>query len=60
MKLFKQIFMVRFIKILEGISSIEEAATSWSVLTKAEKYAQKINEDYHKVYTSSVILLNVN
>ena len=27
MKLFKLIFMVRFIKVLEGISSIEEIAT---------------------------------
>ena len=60
MKLSKLIFMVRFIKILEWISSIEEAATSRSVPMRAEKYAQKINEDCHKVYTSSDFLVYVN
>ncbi len=42
MKLSKLIFMVRFIKILEWISSIEEAATSRSVPMRAEKYAQRL------------------
>ena len=60
MKLFKLIFMVRFIKILEWIWSIEEGATSRLVPMNAAKGAQKINEDYHKVYTSSKILLNGN
>ena len=41
--------MVRFINILEWISSIEEATTLRSVPMKAEKDAQKINEGYHKV-----------
>ena len=35
--------------ILEGISSIEEAATFRSVPMRAEKYTQKINKDCHKV-----------
>ena len=52
--------MVRFIKILERIWSIEEGATSRLVPMIAAKDARKINEDYHKVYTSSIILLNVN
>ena len=52
--------MVRFIKILEWISSVEEAATYRSVPMRAEKDTQKINEDCHKVYTSSHLLLNVN
>ena len=60
MKSFKLIFMVRFIKILERIRSIEEGATSRLVPMIAAKDARKINEDYHKVYTSSMILLNVN
>ena len=60
MKLFKLIFMVRFIKILEWIWPIEEGATSRLVPMIAAKGTQKINEDYHKVYTSSIILLNVN
>ena len=60
LKLFKLIFMVRFIKILEGISSIEEAATYRSVPMIAKKYTQKINKDCHKVYTSLGSLLNVN
>ena len=60
MKLFKLIFMVRFIKVLEGISSIEEVATSRSAPMRAEKYTQKINKDCHKVYSSSDSLLNVN
>ena len=60
MKLLKLIFMVRFIKILEWISSIEEAATSGSVPMRGEKDARNINKDCHKVYTSSDYLLNVN
>ena len=52
--------MVRFIKILEWISSVEEAATYRSAPMRAEKDTQKINEDCHKVYTSSHLLLNVN
>ena len=60
MKLFKLIFMVRFIKVLEWISSVEEAATYRSVPMRAEKDIQKINKDCHKVYTSSHFLLNVN
>ena len=60
MKLFKLIFMVRFINIAEQICSIEEGATSRLVPTKADKDARKINKDYHKVYNSSDLLLNVN
>ncbi len=60
MKLLKLIFMVRFIKVLEGISSVEEAATSRSAPMRAEKYTQKINKDCHKVYTSLYSLLNVD
>ena len=60
MKLSKLIFMVRFINILEQVWPIEEGATSRLVLMKAVKDAQKINEVYHKVYTSSHYLLNVN
>ena len=45
--------MVRFIKILEQICPIEEGATIRLVPMKAGKDAQKINKDYHKVYTSS-------
>ena len=60
MKSFKLIFMVRFIKIPEGISSIEEVATLRSVPMRAEKYTRKINKGCHKVYTSSDSLLNVN
>ncbi len=60
MKSFKLIFMVRFIKILERIRSIEEGATSRLVPMIAAKDARKINEYYHKVYTSSKIILNVN
>ncbi len=53
MKLFKLIFMVRFIKILEWISSVEEAATYRSVPMRTGKGTRKINEDCHKVYTYS-------
>ena len=60
MKLFKLIFMVRFIKISEHIWPIEEGATSRLVPTKAVKDARKINEYCHKVYTSSFLLLYVN
>ena len=60
MKLSKLIFMVRFIKISEWISSIEEAATSRSVLMRATKDTRKINKDCHKVYTSSDSFINVN
>ena len=49
MKLFELIFMVRFIKILEGISTIKEGATIRLVPMRAEKYTQKINKDCHKV-----------
>ncbi len=49
MKLSKLIFKVRFIKISEGISSIEEAATFRSVPMRAEKYTRKINKDCLKV-----------
>ena len=52
--------MVRFIKISEWISSIEEAATSRSVLMRATKDTRKINKDCHKVYTSSDSFINVN
>ena len=52
--------MVRFIKVLEGISSVEEAATSRSAPMRAGKYTQKINKDCHKVYTSLYSLLNVD
>ena len=44
-KLFKLIFMVRFIKVLEGISTVEEVETSRSAPVRAEKYTQKINKD---------------
>ena len=70
MKLFKLIFMVRFIKVLEWISSIKEAATLRSVPMRAEKDTQKINKDwlqlgrrakgYHKVNTSLDIFSYVN
>ena len=60
MKLFKLIFMVRFIKVLEVISSIEEAAAYRSVPMRAKKCTQKIYKDCHKVYTSLDSLLNVN
>ena len=52
--------MVRFIKILEWIWSIEEGATSRLVLMKAAKGIQKINEDCHKVYIIYRFLLDVN
>lgn len=52
MKLFKLIFMARFIKILEQICLIEEGATIRLDPTKANKDAQKINKGWHKVYTS--------
>ncbi len=45
--------MVRFINILEQIWPIEEGATDRLVPMNAVKGAQKINEDCHKVYTSS-------
>ena len=45
--------MVRFIKILRQIWSDEEGATSRLVLMKTAEDAQKINKDYHKVYTIS-------
>ena len=49
MKLFKLIFMVRFIKILEWISLAEEAATSRSEPMMTGKDTRKINEGCHKV-----------
>ena len=49
MKLFKLIFMVRFINILEQIWPIEEGATYRLIPMKAVKDAQKINKDCHKV-----------
>ena len=52
MKLFKLIFMVGLIKILEWIWSIEEGGTSRLVPMTAAKGTRKINEDCHKVYTS--------
>ena len=52
--------MVKFIKILEGISSIKEAATLRSVPMRAEKDTQKINKGYHKVNTSLEKLWYVN
>ena len=60
MKLFLLIFMVRFIKILEQIWSIEEGATSRLVPMKAAKDAQKINKDCHKVNTFLGLFSNVN
>ena len=53
MKLFKLIFMVRFIKILEQIWSDEEGATSRLVPMKTAEDAQKINKDCHNVYAIS-------
>ena len=53
MKLLKLIFMVRFIKILEWISSVEEATTR-SVPMRAEKDTLKIIKYCHKVYYYSV------
>ncbi len=53
MKLFKLIFMVRFNKILEWISPEEKAAPSRSEPMRTGKDIRKINEDCHKVYTSS-------
>ena len=52
--------MVRFINILRQIWSVEEGATSRLVLMKTAEDAQKINEDYHKVYTISKFLVYVN
>ena len=49
MKLFKLIFMVRFINILEQVWPIEEGATARLVPMKAAEDAQKINKDCHKV-----------
>ena len=60
MKLFKLIFMVRFIKILRQIWSGEEGATFRLVPMNTAEDAQKINEDYHKVYTISKYLVYVN
>lgn len=54
MKLLKLIFMVRFIKILEWISSVEEAVTTRSVPMRAEKDTLKIIKYCHKVYYYSV------
>ena len=59
-KLFKLIFMVRFINILEQIWPIEEGATYRLVPMKAVKDAQKINKSYHQVLTSLENLFNVN
>ena len=50
MKLFKLIFLVRFIKVLEGISSVGEGATYRSTPMRAEKYTQKINENCHNFF----------
>lgn len=55
-KLFKLIFMVRFIKILEQVWLIEEEATYRLVPMKAGKDAQKIIKDYHKVYNFLIFL----
>ena len=60
MKLFKLIFMARFIKILEQISPIAEGATARLVPIKADKDARKINEDCHKVNNFSNFLCYVN
>ena len=69
MKLFKLIFMVRFIKVSEQVWPIEEGATIRLVPMRAVKPARKINKDWllkspsfgcHKVYISSDSLLNVN
>ena len=60
MKLFKLIFMVRFIKILEQVCPIEEEATSRLVPIKADKDAQKVNKDCHNIYNSSEFLYNLN
>ena|GEM_PF-3857534 len=60
MKLFKLIFMVRFIKVSEQVWPIEEEATIRLVPMRVAKDARKINKDCHKVYTSSDSLLNVN
>ena len=46
-KLFKLIFMARFIKILEQIRPIAEGATARLVPMQADEDAQKINEDCH-------------
>ena len=59
MKLFKLIFMVRFIKISEQVCSIEEGATLRLVPTKADKDARKINKDCHKVYIIYRFLLYI-
>ena len=49
MKLFKLIFMARFIKVSEQLCSIEERATMRLVSMKADKDARNINKDCHKV-----------
>ena len=56
MKLFKLIFMARFIKILEQIRSIAEGATSRLVPIKADEDARKINEDCRKVNNFSLYI----
>ena len=60
MKLFKLIFMVRFIKILRQNGSAEEGATYRLVPMKTAEDAQKTNEDYHKVYTILKFSVYVN
>lgn len=57
MKLLKLIFMVRFIKILEWISSVEEAATTRSVPMRAEKDTLKIIKDCHEVFNSTYFFI---
>ena len=52
--------MVRFIKILRQIWSAEEGATSRLVPMQTAEDAQKINEDYHKVYTILKFSVYVN
>ena len=48
--------MVRFIKILEQVCSIEKGATNRLVPMKADKDAQKINKDCHKVNNFKILL----
>ena len=49
MKLFKLVFMARFINILEQIRPSEEGATVRLVPMKTDEDARKINEDCRKV-----------
>ncbi len=60
LKLFRLIFMVRFINIMEQIWPVYGGATSRLVPMREEKYAQKIDKGCHKVNNFLYCLCYVN